>query len=225
MPSVFRLPRRHDVLWVLLAAELLAGWAAAQPFGLERRVEWTNARLIGSPEPPLPYTVEKVFTRLDLPSPMYVADEPGTEALLVVLQGGAVDKPSRIVQFQNDPDVARSEVVLEVPRRMVYSLCFHPDYLRNRQVFVFSNGETGEKDRTNQITRYVVDREAPFRFNTESAEVVLEWKSGGHDGGDMAFGLDGMLYITTGDGTSDSDTWNSGQTLDELLGSVLRIDV
>ena len=41
----------------------------------------------------------------------------------------------------------------------------------------------------------------------------------------MAFGHDGMLYITTGDGTSDSDTWNSGQTLDDLLGSVLRIDV
>ena len=41
----------------------------------------------------------------------------------------------------------------------------------------------------------------------------------------MAFGLDGMLYLTTGDGTSDSDGWNSGQTLDDLLGSVLRIDV
>ena len=34
-----------------------------------------------------------------------------------------------------------------------------------------------------------------------------------------------MLYITTGDGTSDSDGWNSGQSLDDLLGSVLRIDV
>jgi hypothetical protein len=41
----------------------------------------------------------------------------------------------------------------------------------------------------------------------------------------MTFGLDGFLYITTGDGTSDSDGWNSGQALDDLLGSVLRIDV
>jgi uncharacterized repeat protein (TIGR03806 family) len=46
-----------------------------------------------------------------------------------------------------------------------------------------------------------------------------------HDGGDLVFGLDGMLYITTGDGTGDSDTWDSGQSLDDLLGSVLRIDV
>ena len=54
---------------------------------------------------------------------------------------------------------------------------------------------------------------------------MIEWKSAGHDGGDMTFGLDGMFYITTGDGTSDSDGWDSGQTLNDLLGSVLRIDV
>ena len=54
---------------------------------------------------------------------------------------------------------------------------------------------------------------------------MIEWKSAGHDGGDMAFGPDGLFYLTTGDGTSDSDGWNSGQTLDDLLGSVLRIDV
>jgi uncharacterized repeat protein (TIGR03806 family) len=41
----------------------------------------------------------------------------------------------------------------------------------------------------------------------------------------MTFGRDGMFYVSTGDGTSDSDTWNSGQTLDDVLGSVLRIDV
>ena len=41
----------------------------------------------------------------------------------------------------------------------------------------------------------------------------------------MAFGPDGLFYISTGDGTSDSDEWNSGQTLDDLLGAILRIDV
>jgi hypothetical protein len=41
----------------------------------------------------------------------------------------------------------------------------------------------------------------------------------------MAFGRDGFLDITAGDGTSDSDAWDSGQTLDDLLGGVLRIDV
>ena len=79
--------------------------------------------------------------------------------------------------------------------------------------------------RRNRISRYTVGREPPRRIDPASEEVVIEWKSAGHDGGDMAFGRDGFLYITTGDGTSDSDAWNSGQTLDDLLGSVLRIDV
>ena len=47
----------------------------------------------------------------------------------------------------------------------------------------------------------------------------------GHDGGDLAFGNDGYLYVSAGDGSSDSDANLTGQTLDDLLGSVLRIDV
>jgi uncharacterized repeat protein (TIGR03806 family) len=70
-----------------------------------------------------------------------------------------------------------------------------------------------------------VAREPSVRIAARSETTVIEWRSEGHDGGDMTFGSDGMLYVTTGDGTSDSDTWNSGQTLDDLLGSVLRIDV
>ena len=58
-----------------------------------------------------------------------------------------------------------------------------------------------------------------------SEQVIIEWHSEGHDGGGLVFGHDGMLYISTGDGTTDSDGWVSGQDLSELLGGVLRIDV
>src|SRR5262249_8862579 len=73
--------------------------------------------------------------------------------------------------------------------------------------------------------RSAVAGRPPYRVDPSSEELVIEWESAGHDGGDMAFGPGGLFYITTGDGTSDSDAWNSGQTLDDLLGSVLRIDV
>jgi len=62
-------------------------------------------------------------------------------------------------------------------------------------------------------------------LDPESELVILEWRSMGHDGGDLAFGQDGMLYITSGDGTSDSDIWNSGQDITNLLATLIRIDV
>src|SRR5438552_1965369 len=49
--------------------------AEDQPFGLERRVPWTTSCVIGSPDPPLPYTVEKTFTNIVWKAPMFIAAE------------------------------------------------------------------------------------------------------------------------------------------------------
>jgi glucose/arabinose dehydrogenase len=173
----------------------------------------------------LPYTVEKTFAKLTWKSPIYIADEPGTDRLWVVQEGGGADQGARIVRIEDDPAAGESEVVLDMPKRLVYSVCFHPDYASNGFVYVFSNGPRDAPERRNRITRFTVGRQRPWRVDPESEQVVIEWKSAGHDGGDMTFGRDGLFYVTTGDGTSDSDAWDSGQTLDDLLGSVLRIDV
>ena len=53
----------------------------------------------------------------------------------------------------------------------------------------------------------------------------MEWHSHGHNGMALAFGQDGMLYVTSGDGTSDCDEWDSGQDLTRPLAKLLRIDV
>ena len=55
--------------------------------------------------------------------------------------------------------------------------------------------------------------------------MILEYESNGHNGGDLAFGPDEMLYISAGDGTSDSDTNLTGQNLADLPSAILRIDV
>src|SRR6187401_1369990 len=99
--------RSHGVLVVRLWVTLFCFvWPALQsgaadsekPFGLETRVPWENSRLLGSPEPPLPYTIEKVFTNVTWRSPIYIADEPGTDDLMVVLAGGEPERPSRILR-------------------------------------------------------------------------------------------------------------------------------
>ncbi len=187
----------------------------------QERVPWTTSKLVGSPEPPLPFLTERAFPKLPLTSPIYLIQEPGTDTLWVIFQGGEPERPSKILSFTNDPDVADDQLILEQPGHLIYGLTFDPNYRNNRFVYVFANGPTGNPKRTNTIHRY--------RLNDARQLVepllIIEWASAGHDGGDLAFGNDGMLYITTGDGTGDSDLWNSGQSVDDLLGAVLRIDV
>ena len=73
--------------------------------------------------------------------------------------------------------------------------------------------------------RYTVDRRPPHRIDPNSKLLIIEWPSNGHDGGDLAFGNDGYLYVSSGDGSSGSDANLTGQRIDDLLAAVLRIDV
>ncbi|HEX3726259.1 MAG TPA: hypothetical protein VHV08_08450, partial [Pirellulales bacterium] len=115
----------------LLAQSLFVGTVgrgddANRPYGIEKRTAWTTSRLVGSPEPPLPYTVEKTFTRITWAAPMYVVAEPGTKCLLVVLRGGEPENPARVVSVACDPSASACDPFLEIPRRMIYAITFHP---------------------------------------------------------------------------------------------------
>ncbi|MBI4663537.1 MAG: PQQ-dependent sugar dehydrogenase [Verrucomicrobia bacterium] len=222
--QVFLIKKSLLVIW--LAAAIVAARADEdKPFGLDQRIPWTTSRVVGSPEPPPPYTVERTFTNIVWKAPLYIAPEPGSDRLFVIQQGGDKDEPSEILWVRDDPDTTLTETIYEVTGRLIYGLTFHPGYNTNGFLFVFSNGPWGKDDRTNRVSRFTVSRQAPYRCDAASERIILEWKSAGHDGGDLAFGLDGMLYIASGDGTSDSDGWVSGQDVSNLLAALLRIDV
>src|SRR5262249_57084503 len=78
-----------------------------------------------------------------------------------------------------------------------------------------------------RVSRFTVTKAAPPRIEPASEEIVLTFLQGGHNGGDIHFGPDGMLYISTGDAASPNppDPLNTGQDISDLLSSVLRIDV
>ena len=78
-----------------------------------------------------------------------------------------------------------------------------------------------------RVSRFTVTRTDPPRIDPSSEEIVLTFLQGGHNGGDLHFGPDGMLYISTGDAANPNppDPFNTGQDISDLLSSILRIDV
>jgi glucose/arabinose dehydrogenase len=193
------------------------------------RTPWTSSRLAGSPEPPLPFTVEKIFEAIKWENPIYALTDPGAnrDHVVIVQQGGEENRPTRIFRVKADPSTTAKETFLELPGWLVYGMTFDPDYRNNHFVYLFQKGRLASLQNENgcRISRYRVQSDPIPRIDPESELTIIEWRSHGHDGGDLAFGQDGMLYITTGDGTADSDRWVSGQTLDDLLGAVLRLEV
>ncbi|MAE30609.1 MAG: heme-binding domain-containing protein [Verrucomicrobiales bacterium] len=204
----------------------VGGAQEEKPYGLAKRERWENTRLVGTPEPPPPYTVEPVYTNLDWAAPMFIAPEPGSDRLFAMLNG-ANGQPAGLVAFRDDPAVTEQSRLMELDGRMAYSFCFDPGYARNGHLYLFTNLRLARfgGGKANRVSRVVVPPASGGTIDPNTEQVILEWESRGHDGGGLAFGRDGMLYISTGDGTSDSDRWVSGQTLDDLLGGVLRIDI
>lgn len=210
-------------LWVLFAVASTAGAGLdSSPetvrFDTQTRVPWNSSRVHGRPDPPLPYRLNRVFEKVDLKQPLFLTHEPGTGDLFVAqLQGP-------ILTFANRPDVDHADTFLDVGED-TYSFAFDPHYADNRYVYVFSNGPRDAQQKRNRIARYQVAREQPARCDPDTRHVILDYESNGHNGGDLAFGPDEMLYITAGDGSSDSDTNLTGQNLADLPSAILRIDV
>jgi len=199
------------------------------PYGIEERVAWTTSRVVGSPDPPLPLRAVRAFPRLTFASPLYVIGEPVAGTAAAHLPAGrlfVVEQAGKIRAFPNSAEADKTDLFLALTDRDTYGMTFHPRYAENRYVYVFSNGPNSNTEHHyNRISRFVVAQTSPFACDPASEKIIVEWESNGHNGGDLAFGPDGMLYISAGDGTTDSDTNLTGQKISDLVSGMLRIDV
>ncbi len=111
-------------------------------------------------------------------------------------------------------------------------MAFHPDFQSNHYVFLSYTTTGGTTGLRSRISRFKLLNTAPgaeLQLDPDAANeeifIELEQPYENHNGGNIAFGPDGYLYIGFGDGGSGGDPLNSGQTLSTLLGKMLRIDV
>jgi glucose/arabinose dehydrogenase len=193
------------------------------PRAIDKLVPLTTSKVVGSPDPPLPFRVVKAFPDLKISYPIAVTHQPGSDRLLFITQPNPYG-PTKIQRTRDDVTTRDHETLLNLTDT-AYDITFHPKFADNGFFYVGSNGSRGGKPKQTRVTRYTMDRRAPYHVDPKSALVIIEWNSDGHNGGAMAFGHDGTFYVTSGDGTSDSDTNVVGQDMTTLLAKVLRIDV
>lgn len=135
-----------------------------------------------------------------------------------------------VVRFENKASVARTTVVLDLsdkigldPNAGLYGFTFDPKDKIGKTIYVVYN-ELKQGINYWKVSKFQLDRSttlSPLRYKES---VLLQAKTKWHQGGTVAFGKDGYLYVSIGDGF-DKDPKNNAQNLAVLNGKILRIDV
>lgn len=197
----------------------------SQPYGLETRLPNTDFKILTDGGPLTEMKLDAVFSGLSFDFPLLLTHAgDGTDRLFVIEKGG------RIYVFKDDPAMTEAKVFINlyVPVKASFSeagllgLAFHPDYENNGRFYVhYTFG-----DLQSRIVEYHVS-EDPDRADYSSERILLtvDQPFRNHNGGMIAFGPDGYLYISLGDGGGAGDPYGNGQNINNMLGAILRIDV
>lgn len=142
---------------------------------------------------------------------LFVVEKRGT---IRVIEGGVL-KAGYFMDIRS--------IVSETGERGLLGLAFHPDFKTNRQLFVYYTNNGGDivlSRYTTNVARTNVDESLPRPL------LVIEHSAQtNHNGGALAFGPSGNLFIGVGDGGGSGDPNNNAQKKTTLLGKILRINV
>lgn len=142
---------------------------------------------------------------------LFVVEQPGR--ILVLPPGGSV--PTVFLDIRTR--------ISSGGERGLLGLAFHPGYETNRRFFV---NYTRVTDGATVIAEYHASAANPDVADTTEITILsIAQPFANHNGGMIAFGPDGNLYIGMGDGGSGNDPGNRAQNIDDLLGKFLRINI
>jgi len=178
-------------------------------------------------EPSTQMQIRQVFDELQTSHlTNLVQPEDGLNRIYISEQSG------RILWFAKTHDSSQTGLFLDITNRVsdrsneegLLGLAFPDDFNTSQKLYVYYSAAN---PRRSVVSRFAVDQDNPDIADSSSEEIILEIPQpyGNHNGGQIAFGPDGYLYIGLGDGGSRSDPKGNGQDITTLLGSILRIDV
>ena len=174
------------------------------------------------------YEIEEAFPNLTFSRPTDLQSaRDGSGRLFVVEQDGVI----RV--FKNDPAEKASAVFLDLRSRVntggnemgMLGLAFHPEFATRAEFFVDYTATKLAK-RITRVSRFSAPaKQSGGIASSEEAVIEIDQPYSNHNGGQVAFGPDGMLYIALGDGGAGGDPQGNAQDTRSLLGKLLRIDV
>ncbi len=171
------------------------------------------------PVDPAAYTFAKVADGFDNPVLVTNAGD-GSGRLFVVEQDGAI----RIVQagaLLPDPFYDLTGQVSRSSEQGLLGLAFSPHYADDGVFFI----NYTDRDGNTHVDRCQVAAGDPNHGGDCATILKINQPYGNHNGGSLAFGPDGYLYVGTGDGGAGNDPDENAQDLNDLLGKLLRLDV
>lgn len=192
------------VLLALLTLSALAGGAAAQPVA-----------------------TADAFPGLAFAQPVALAVAPGDAGRAYVVEQGGVVRAARLGAAEADAFLDVTDRVQSGGEAGLLGLAFHPDYAANGRLFVnYTAPGDGRGVLVTRVSEFARAADGGAA-DPASERVLLEVGQpfGNHNGGALAFGPDGLLYVALGDGGGGGDPENNGQDPTTLLGALLRIDV
>lgn len=138
----------------------------------------------------------------------------------------------RILVFPDQPDAVESNLFMDLSDRVsqghneegLLGLAFDPGFRDNDYFYVYYSASNPRRSALSRFTAGDNDS-SPADNGSELVIMEIPQPAGNHNGGQLAFGPDGYLYLGLGDGGRGGDPFGNGQNVDTLLGSILRIDV
>ncbi|MGI9234759.1 MAG: PQQ-dependent sugar dehydrogenase, partial [Woeseiaceae bacterium] len=197
-------------------------------FGLDARPDNQTCVAPPRPAPVTSVAVEEAFGGLTLGGPTKLLIEPvANPRWFVLLKSGQIQvfDPDNPIVGPAYLDI--SAVVNSAGEGGLLGMAFHPDYPATPEIFLSYTRDASPM--RSVISRVILDNvTAPSAIGAGSIEneiISVDQFASNHNGGDIAFGPDGFLYIGLGDGGGSGDPQETGQDTSNLLGSFLRLDV
>src|SRR5579863_2196650 len=176
--------------------------------------------------------LEQVYPGLHLDRPLLMQEAPdGSGRMFFMEQTGII----RIAHKGSDG--TNSKVFLTIANGELYDesenekgllgFTFHPKFKDNGKIYVYYTLPTPDGHIATCTSEYTVSKQDPDVADPASERrlLIIQRPRWNHEGGCLAFGPDGYLYISTGDGGYQRDPFTNGQNLNVMLGKMLRIDV